>query len=159
MWTPANLSGLGDADLAASCVSSPGSSNPARVICGGIMFANAQYAMSWPGAALIRSVPTVNNTLPDPAFPTAFPLWGVDAAVMRGETVPATVTKPLGKDVAPAQLVAPMPSITPVNPASGTTTDQDGGIGCQLSGFASRNPGMAVMVALGLYMLLKGGAK
>lgn len=68
--------------------------------------------------------------------------------------------------LSPITLVAPMPSITPPNPATTgqnkVTSQQVSGAGgflCQVSNWAENNKGLAVLAAFGLYFALRGGKR
>jgi hypothetical protein len=160
MWTRANLNGigaLGDAALAGSCVPAPGSYNGERVICGGIYFDNVRSALTWPGAAILRDVPTVTNTLADPNFPVSMPLFGMES----GPTGPLAATPAQAKayslPIGPATLVSPLPSITPVHPDK--VTESAGSVVCGINQFVSGYPMLAALAALGVYWLCKGGKR
>jgi hypothetical protein len=161
MWTRAQLGGigqlgeLGDASLAASCIPSPGDTNGARVVCGGITFANANMALSWPGAAMVQNVPTVNSTLAAPVFPASLRMFGMDSRDAPAAT--PNEAKRTGKEIGPSTLVAPLPSITPVQPDR--VSESDSGAVCEVSRWAVSNPVLAAVAALGVYLVFKGGGR
>jgi hypothetical protein len=151
---------MGDAALAASCIPTPGDTNPNRQICGGIYFDNVTTAMTWPGAAFLRNAPTVVNTLYEPVLPVSMPLWGPPApATSDPPAATANSAASTGHDIGPATLVTPMPTITPLPPD--TISDQGMGLGvmCSVSKFAADSPMLAVGVAALVYFLLRGGKR
>lgn len=125
-------------------------------------------ALTWPGAAITYPGPSVNSVLAAPEFPVSMPMWGMpegrsgagsgdggwSTGVVKGGGGDMFSPHP-GANLNPATLVAPLPSITAIDP-SATVTDQDGGVMCHLNSMAARTPVMAVVAAAALYWLLKG---
>ena len=156
-WAPARLGSIGaigDAALAASCIPAPGEYNDARVICGGMAFDSVPTAMTWPGASMTESVPSVNSVLPDKFFPASFPLWdmgpGPKDYAPAATPAEAKVTGVLG----PSTLVAPLPSITPVR--AGVVDENAASIGCGIQSWATGNPLLALLAAVGVYFVIRG---
>lgn len=161
MWSRANLGNLGrlgDASLAESCVPAPGEYNAERVICGGIYFDNVRSAMTWPGAAIIRDMPTVVNTLAANPMPVAFPLFGFEPGVTGPLATSKDQLQSYTLPLTPATLTSPLPSITPVKP--GDISSDGVGPLCALNQLIAGSPVLvAALGAWAIYSLFKGGKR
>ena len=92
------------------------------------------------------------------SLPQGRPL-GYQGVFLGVKTPDVVVAAPLvpasqSRQVPPAALLKPMPTIIPAKP--GQVTSGETGLACQLSAFANDNPILGVMFALGIGWLIRG---